>query len=353
MNNGRQTMEDKEYTDNLLASAETGEEERQALLVKKVRGWVYMAKGKFKLFDMLKETGISTADDIYHAKCAIQDLEMEGVIKADKHNGVYVKTNITLDKMKKVKDRTPPIELWLPLGLHKKVVTIRGSLIIIAGVTNAGKSAFFLNFTEKNMNNHKIRYVSSEWSNEERDIQLEDFGADIDEWDKKVDFYAKKDITASFDNYIDPENITIVDYFESYDDYAGVSGALRDIADKLTTGIAIVALQKKSGMTHGYGGEGTANRSQLYINIDKHELDFRKRIATIRKLKKAKDRKYSIEHLSCEFEYDHKGRIVEQTDWGKVIEVKKRGELLEKYIQSEHWANQDSPEEEENIEWAK
>jgi KaiC/GvpD/RAD55 family RecA-like ATPase len=341
-------MDDKEHVEMLLEVAETKEEERNALLEGKVRCWVVLAKGKFRLTDMFKEMGIISSEDIFSAKFAIQTLEFEGKIKADKINGVYVKTDIALEKMKKVENRTPPIELWLPLGLHKKVVTIRGSLIIIAGVTNAGKSAFFLNFTEQNMNNYKIRYVSSEWSNEERDIQLEDFGADIDEWDEKVDFYAKKDITASFDNYVDPENITIIDYFESYDDYAGVSGALRDIADRLTTGIAIVALQKKSGMAHGYGGEGTANRAQLYINIDKHELDYRKRIATIRKLKKAKDRKYSIEHLSCEFEYDHKGRIVEQTDWGKVIEVKKKGELLEKYIQSEKWANQ---EEEEVIEW--
>jgi len=345
--------DDKEYTAGLLAIAETEEEEHQAQIVKKVRSWVFMAKGKFKLFDMLKETGIASAEDIIESKLAIQYLECEGIIKAGNQNGVYIKTNISLEKMKKVKDRQPPMDLWLPLGLHEKVVINRGSLIIIAGVTNAGKSAWFLNFTEKNKDKYKIRYVSSEWSNEERDEHLEDFGVDVDEWDNKVDFYAKKDIASSFDNYIDPENITIIDYFESYDDYAGVSGALRDIADKLTTGIAIVALQKKAGMTHGYGGEGTANRAQLYINIDKNELDPRKRICTIRKLKKATDRKYSIEHLSCEFEYDDKGRIVNQTGWGKIMEVKQKGILLEKYIQAEHWANQKPKEEEEPIAWTR
>jgi hypothetical protein len=346
-------MEDKEYTDMLLANAETEEEEISALIRGRVRGWVFMAKGKFKLFDMLKETGINTASDIVTAKIVIQDLEFEGVIKADKHNGVYVKTNITLDKMKRVENRTPDIDLWLPFNLHDKAVVIRGALIIVAGVSNSGKSAFLLNFTEKNKDKHKIRYVSSEWSNEERDIQLEDFGADIDEWDKKVDFYAKKDVSSSFDNYIDPENITIIDYFESYEDYGAIAGALRDISDKLTTGIAIVAMQKKAGHNHAYGGEGTVNRSQLYINIDFNELDPRKRIATIRKLKKAKDRKYSIEHLSCEFEYDGKGRIVDQTGWGKIIEMKQKGVLLEKYVQAEGWANQKVKEEEEAIEWAK
>ena len=65
-------------------------------------------------------------------------------------------------------------------------------LILVTGVSNAGKSAFFLNFTEMNKDKHEIRYVSSEWDNEERDAQLRDFGVDIDEWDNDVDFYYKE-----------------------------------------------------------------------------------------------------------------------------------------------------------------
>jgi hypothetical protein len=347
-------MEDnKDYADSLIDMAETQEELDTAYLTKGVRGFVFMAQGEFRLDEILKHLNVKHPADIITVKIALQDLGFEGKIKPKNKNGVYLKTNINLEKMKRVENRTPDIDLWLPFNLHDKAVVIRGALIIVAGVSNSGKSAFLLNFTEKNKDKHKIRYVSSEWSNEERDIQLEDFGADIDEWDKKVDFYAKKDVSSSFDNYIDPENITIIDYFESYEDYGAIAGALRDISDKLTTGIAIVAMQKKAGHNHAYGGEGTVNRSQLYINIDFNELDPRKRIATIRKLKKARDRKYSIEHLSCEFEYDGKGRIVEQTGWGKIIEMKKHGKILEKYIQAEGWANQKVKEEEEAIEWAK
>jgi hypothetical protein len=344
-------MEDnKEYLDNLVDD----EISRAELIKRKVSLWVYQAYGEFRLYDITKDLGYNHNDDISEVRFVLQKLCKLGKIKENKkRNGAYVKLDINLEKMKKVENRTPDIDLWLPFNLHDKAVVIRGALIIVAGVSNSGKSAFLLNFTEKNKDKHKIRYVSSEWSNEERDIQLEDFGADIDEWDKKVDFYAKKDVSSSFDNYIDPENITIIDYFESYEDYGAIAGALRDISDKLTTGIAIVAMQKKAGQNHAYGGEGTVNRSQLYINIDFNELDPRKRIATIRKLKKAKDRKYSIEHLSCEFEYDGKGRIVDQTGWGKVIEMKQKGVLLEKYVQAEGWANQKVKEEEEAIEWAK
>lgn len=323
----------------------------------KIRGqvyrWTYQATGTFKQSEILKDLGYTSSNDILAVKWYLAKLCDKGEIKeSKKNNGVYKKLTIELNKMKRVENRAPSLGLWLPLRLHEKVVTIRGALIVVAGVTNSGKSGFFLNFVEENKDKYKIRYVSSEWSNEERDVQLEDFGVDIDEWDKKVDFYAKKDVTAAFDNYVDPENITIIDYLEIYDDYGAIAGALRDIADKLTTGIALVGIQKKAGSNHGYGGEGTVNRSQLYINIDRNELDPRKRIATIRKLKKATDRKYSIEHLSCEFEFNDKGRIVNKTDWGKIIEVKTKGVLQKKYVQAEWWANQKPKEEEEEpIEW--
>jgi hypothetical protein len=326
------------------------------LIEEHVREWVSLAHGEFKLNDMLRELNYVDSHPIEEAKYVIKRLLFSEEIKEVKNkNGHYKKTNIRLKKMRKVKDRKPDIDLWWPLNLHEKTVVIRGALIIIAGVSNAGKSAFLLNFTEKNMHKHKIRYVSSEWSNEERDIQLEDYGANIDEWDSKVDFYAKKDVSASFDNYIDPENITIIDYYESYENYGAIAGDLRDISDKLTTGIAIVAMQKKAGHAHAYGGEGTVNRSQLYINIDFNELHPHKRIATIRKLKKAKERQYSIERLSCEFEYDKNGRICNQSDWGKIVELKKKGQLIEKYIESEPWANtpinKKHYQEEDEFEW--
>ncbi len=346
-------MEDNGYVDKIIAESDLKFDrelnDKHEFIFDNITTWLYQAHGEFKLSEITRDLGLTTSLDIKEVKWVLSTLCDEGKIKENKgRNGCYKKLNIALEKMKRVENRTPPLELWLPFGLHEKVVVIRGSLIIVAGVSNSGKSAFFLNFVEQNMNKHKIRYVSSEWSNEERDIQLEDFGVDIDEWDDKIDFYAKKDVTSSFDNYIDPEKINIIDYYEKYDNYGDIAGDLRDIADKLTTGIAIVAMQKKAGMSHGYGGEGTVNRSQLYINIDINEIDPRKRIATIRKLKKATDRRYSIERLSCEFEYSDKGRIVEQSNWGKVVEMKQKGQLVEKYVQAESWANQ---KPKDNFEW--
>jgi hypothetical protein len=345
-------MKDDGYMDDLAAENEAID--RIEHLEGKVSLWVLQAHGEFRLSEIVKDLGITSSDDVSGLKDALYGLCCAGKIKENKKkNGVYRKLDIELNKMKRVENRPLPMDLIWPLKLHERVITNIGSLIVVAGIPNSGKSCFFLNFADMNKDKYKIRYVSSEWTNAERDEQLESFGADIDEWDSKIDFYAKKDVTSSFDNYIDPENITIIDYFESYDDYAGIAGALRDIADKLTTGIAIVGLQKKIGAAHGSGGEGTKNRAQLYINIDRNELDPRKRIATITKLKKATDRKYSIEHLSCEFEYSDKGRMVEQTGWGKIVEMKQKNVLVEKYIQVERWANQKPKEEEEPISWTR
>jgi hypothetical protein len=344
-------MEDN-HLDRILAEEDLAYDrnlnDKHELIFDDVNTWLYQAHGEFRLSEITKDLDLTTSLDIKEVKWILSTLCDEGKIKENKKkNGCYKKLSIELTKMKRVEDRVPQLDIKWPLNLHEKVVIYPGSLIILAAISNGGKSCFLLNFTEMNMDKHKIRYVSSEWTNSERDVQLEAFHANIDEWDSKIDFYAKKDVTSSFDNYIDPEKINIIDYYEKYDNYGDIPGDLRDIADKLTTGVAIVAMQKKAGMTHGYGGEGTVNRSQLYINIDRNELDPRRRIATIRKLKNATDRKYSIEHLSCEFEFNDKGRIVEQTDWGKIVEMKKKGVLMEKYVQAESWANQKTKKEDD------
>lgn len=318
-------------------------------ILNKVVEWIAMAHGSFRLSDMCRELHYDSRVEKEQARVVIGKLCYAGHLKPHKsQNGVFIKTSVNLEKMTKVKDRKGKVDIKLPLDLHEKVVLIPGSVIIIAGVSNAGKSAWMLNTCELNMDKHKIRYVSSEWSNEERDVHLEDFGADIDEWDSKIDFYAKDCVSTSFDNYIDPDCINIIDYFENYDDYSKIGGEIRDISDKLKSGIAIIAMQKKSNTQHAYGGESTVNRSQLYINIDFNETDFKRRIATIRKLKKAVHRKYNIERLSCEFEYDEVGRIVKKTGWGKVVEIKRKGVVEEKYIQAESWAN---TKQEEVIKW--
>lgn len=337
-----------DYMESLVSELEGAE--KISNLDGKVSAWLSLAHGEFRLSEIIKDLGIKNEEDISDLKFALYGLCCEGRIKENKSkNGVYRKIEVSLEKMKRVENRPPPIDLWLPFGLHEKYVPIPGALILVSGVRNAGKSTFMLNFCENNMHKHKIRYVSSEWSNVERDIQLEDFGADIDQWDSKIDFYAKKDVSTSFDNYIDPENITIIDYFENYDNYAAVAGGLRDIADKLTTGIAIVALQKKANSDYGFGGEATLNRAQLSINIDVNELTPSRKIVTVTKLKKSVDRRYNIERLSREFEYNSKGRIVGLGDWGKIIERKKNGEILEKYVQGEAWANMDSKKD--RFEW--
>lgn len=323
--------------DSALRRAGTNEGEIKS----RVRQWVDEASGTFRIEGMWNQLCFTHPDQKSLSRAVLRELCEEKVLASSgTHDGVYKKISIVLEKMRRVGEVSKEVEIWLPFGLHHKFVVRPGTLILVAGVSNAGKSAFFLNFTEMNKDNHDIRYVSSEWEAEERDAQLRDFGVDIDEWDERVDFYYKKDTEISFDNYIKPDGITLIDYYECYEEMFNAGRDMRNIADKLKTGVAIVGLQKHPSSTHGYGGAQTAFRSQLYINIDTNEDDPTKKIVSIVKLKKPRgDRRFNIEHLCCQFEYDEHGRICNQGQWGKMVEEKIKGQPPTKHIEPSRWAN--------------
>jgi hypothetical protein len=51
---------------------------------------------------------------------------------------------------------------------------------------------------------------------------------------------------------------------------------IRQIADKLKGGIAVIAIQKPEGRDLGFGGAGTLNRARLYLSISPGTLLIKK-----------------------------------------------------------------------------
>ena len=143
-----------------------------------------------------------------------------------------------------------------------------GSPMIVAGASNQGKSAFCLNFALLNMENYPVLYMSNEWSGEQLAQRLKPFGRDFKEIQDRIRFIKRY---RDWADVIEPNHINIVDYLRSDDAYL-IGGMINSIKEKLDKGIAVIALQKPSGRSEGYGGNPTMWDAQLYLSIDKEKL---------------------------------------------------------------------------------
>jgi len=160
----------------------------------------------------------------------------------------------------------------LPLGVGEYVKIMPKNLVVVAGSPNSGKTAFLLNILRSNMYNYNINYFSSEMSECEMHDRLSKFSdVPINKW--RFEAYNR---SSNFADVIVPEDINIIDFLELHDEFWKVGSMFKEIYEKLTTGIAIIAIQKKSGAKVGKGGEITLEKPRLYLSMENGKIKIEK-----------------------------------------------------------------------------
>ena len=142
------------------------------------------------------------------------------------------------------------------------------ALIVLAGVTNTGKSVFMRNFLYRNMDIHKCLYFSSEttvddfaeysarmtWANPFNDDGTEKFPL----------IWRDKD----FKYVVDPDGVNLIDWLNIYDNFYQIGEVLDGIKDKMNKGIVVVAIQKDPHKGLGVGGMWAEHKASLYMTMD-------------------------------------------------------------------------------------
>jgi hypothetical protein len=231
-----------------------------------VREFVSATSGNFMATELYQMATLATYDEKKAAIVALGRMVKDGKLeRCGNKNGCYRRVESEIEESNWIDSDIESIDLCYPFGIENLVLTGKKGIVVIAGTSNAGKTAFLLNMIVNNMNRFPINYFSSEIGKGGMKRRALKFGYDLEDWRGKFKFYER---AADFADVIKPNEINIIDYLDVTDEFYKIGGYIKDIFDKLNEGVAIIAIQKNPGNDYGLGGMRSIEKAQIYLSID-------------------------------------------------------------------------------------
>lgn len=245
---------------------------KESTIAQDVENYVLSTNGNFLSTDVYKCLHLSTRDDHKNVSIILKRLSERGVIeKYGDKNGSWRLVDTESQNIDWYNSQVDIVPVKWPFGIESFVHTMPRNLCVVAGSPNAGKTAFLLNFVAMNMDKFKIHYYSSEMGAMELRARLEKFEFPLSKWR-----FNAKERSRNFADVIHPEDVNIIDFMELSEDFWKVGGMLREVYEKLTTGIAVIALQKAPGATMARGGVGSLEKPRLYLTMESGQIKIEK-----------------------------------------------------------------------------
>lgn len=230
-----------------------------------VRQWIMSSPGVFSRDKIKMDLRLFTREEQQNLWGILDRMVEKGELERyGKYSATYrlpQKEFMTLDP-EQVQEQYLDDIVW-PLGLNERILTVPKSVTIVAGQKNAGKTAFCLNFARDNIGKMPITYISSELGATMLRIRLKKFDIPLETWRPVKWIYLAK----NFSDAIDPAGLNIVDFLEIYDEFWLVGAWIADIFNKLTTGIALIAMQLYPGREVAKGGYASKEKANLYLTM--------------------------------------------------------------------------------------
>ena len=288
-------------------------------IASELRCYILLQKGYILVTECYNLLHCASKQEKTAVRTALTRLKDEGIIES---TGRRVGEYRVISDMSPILSMTDETEIqgyakiWLPWDLSDMVQIPHGSLIVLGGSPNAGKSTVLLNILRYNMKKWNVRYLSTEISHFEFKERAKDFKSLLPkDWSVKFQEDLTRDSLVDHIAGSDKDTLWLIDYVEVYDKFYEIGGILRDLHSRLHGGVMIAAVQKNKGADMAVGGNFTEMKPQLVVSMD-WDYENNHGIAEIRKAKIIKK-----QHRE---NYGHPSGKRYLFEWKDGIEIKKK-----------------------------
>ena len=240
--------------------------------------WMPLHQGEtFDLDIICRQLEITSRDGRTQASNKLNNLVRTKIL--EKNNRIYRPINNNIKYIDWVTSKEDYFKITFPSNHHPDDETyfqfadaVRispGSVIVIAGVGNAGKSCFCRNILWDNMHSIHSVYFSSETTG----AAFKRY-ADTMKWSSPFNGDGKPvfELVERYRDYqdvIQPDSLNIIDWLniESGEFYR-IGIEMQKIKEKIHNGLVVIAIQKDPGKDLGRGGTFSKELASLYLNLD-------------------------------------------------------------------------------------
>lgn len=256
----------------------TSSESHYAEVARMVREWVSSVTGVFSSTQLYQDLGITMPADKEAVRQLLHRMVQRGLIVRDSVSaGRYRRPDREVYRIDlRGGAASRPCNITMPLGEHRLAEIYPGNIILLAGETNAGKTAWALSLARANMDKFDVHYFSSEMGEEEFLKRLSMF-QDITPADWNMQVYER---SQGFADVIVPGEaadkpvLNIIDFLEVHDQFWRISAELAAIHDALKGAVCVVCIQKSLGeRATGVGGSFSLHKPRLALALRRNEIE--------------------------------------------------------------------------------
>jgi len=228
-----------------------------------IEPYVLSAEGEFTTDQIRRHFEIESRSAKDNLRQILGRMVKEGVLRRGRRDGVFERVDIQLEEMDWGKADGEPLPILWPLDLHKYCHVFAPGIGIISGSSNAGKSAFCMQFCELNKGlGQRLVAFDNESGPQLYARRLRTIGETVTPpW--KV--YQRDH---QFDDVINPDAISVIDYLPIPQEVYTLQSQVDAIWRRLRGGFCLIALQKPKGRDDAFGGFMLRGRAQLYMALD-------------------------------------------------------------------------------------